>query len=78
MKISAIRADMKMRYICWRRRGPFQWTTIIPITPKFHMQRVKVIQSMGKLYDLMTSEQYRNEKRKSSRNDERMSQPLMR
>ena len=30
------------------------------------------------LLTLMTSEQYRNENRKSSRNDERMSQPLMR
>ena len=51
MKIKAIRAEMKIKYICWRRRGPFQCTTTIPIAPKFHMHTVNVIQSIGRLYD---------------------------
>lgn len=43
MKTNAIRAATKMRYACCKRRGPFQCIQIIPMTPKFHIARHKVI-----------------------------------
>lgn len=49
MNMRDMREAMNMRYACWSRRGPNQWMLTIPITPKFHTQMHKVIQSMPRL-----------------------------
>lgn len=36
MKTRAINAATKIKYICCKRNGAFQWMAIIPTTPKFH------------------------------------------
>ena len=55
MKISAICTHVKMRNVCWRTNGPFQWMHTIPSMPKFHNTTETVIISVTKLNCLKNS-----------------------